>query len=77
MGLGRSGSSITWDTMAQLTGEANVAYEVNGGNMTKSKLFFNSIYPDLGPYWAIDRLCNIQKRVISQNPHSGIAGFQW
>ena len=77
MGLGRSGSSVTWDTMARLTGEANVAYEVTGGNMTKSKRFFDSIDPDLGSYWAIDRLCHIQKRVMIENPHSGIAGFQW
>ena len=77
MALGRSGSSITWDTMARLTGDANIAYEVTGGNQTKSKLFFNSINPDIGSLWPIQRLCQIQERVMSQTSHSGIAGFQW
>lgn len=77
MALGRSGSSVTWDTMARLTGDTNVAYEVTGGNQTKSRHFFDSINPNVGSSWPIERLCFIQKRVISQTSHSGIAGFQW
>jgi len=77
MALGRSGSSVTWDTMARLTGDTNVAYEVTGGNQTKSRQFFDSINPNIGSSWPIKRLCFIQKRVISQTSHSGIAGFQW
>jgi len=77
MSLGRSGSSVTWDTIARFTGDANVAYEVTGGNRTKSMRFFNNINPNLGSYWPIERLCQIQERVISQTTHSGIAGFQW
>lgn len=77
MALGRSGSSITWDTISRLTGDANVAYEVTGGNHNKSQQFFDSINPNVGPYWASERLCFIQKRVIEQTSHWGIAGFQW
>jgi len=77
MALGRSGSSVTWDTMARLTGDANVAYEITGGNHNKSQHFFDSIDPNLGSFWPIQRLCDIQERVLSQTAHSGIAGFQW
>lgn len=76
--LGRSGSSITWDTITRLTGDANIAYEITGGNRTKSLKFFNNINPSVGSYWAIERLCQIQTSMISKNnTHYGIIGFQW
>ena len=43
MSLGRSGSSITWDTLSALTGQRNVAYEITGGNPNTSREFFNSL----------------------------------
>jgi len=77
MSLGRSGSSVTWDTMSRLTGGANIAYEITGGNRTKSSNFFNNINPSVGSDWAIERLCRIQKSMMLKDTTFGIVGFQW
>ena len=68
---------FTWDTMARLTGDANVAFEITGGNHNNSQLFFENINPEVGSLWPIQRLMYIQERVMSDTAHSGIAGFQW
>lgn len=77
MSLGRSGSSITWDTMSALTGKRSRAYEITGGNRLSSKIFFDELAED--PYmthdWAVDRLCFKQKHRDAQG--AGIVGFQW
>jgi len=75
MSLGRSGSSVTWDTLSRMTGHAaTVAYEVTGQTRFKSSDFFERIDPRIGAKWASNRLCEIQKR----HPRdAGIIGFQW
>lgn len=81
MALGRSGSSVTWNTLSLLTGDKTVAYEITGGNQNKSVDFFNSIPDHIGERWASLRLCNIQQRHMSKSKQDGnrysIVGFQW
>ena len=78
MSLGRSGSSITWDTMSALTGKRSRAYEISGGNQFTSKIFFDDLGedPNMTHDWAVDRLCFIQKH-RDDVQGAGIAGFQW
>jgi len=76
MALGRSGSSVTWDTLSRLMGkEPNVAFEITGGNVEKSQKFMASISPDIGNKWASLKVCTIQNQ--QRNKNSAIAGFQW
>ena len=77
MSLGRSGSSITWDTLSALSGTRNKAYEITGQTFPKSEVFFNSLLenPEKGYDWAVKRLCSI-KKVHSDQRH-GVIGFQW
>jgi hypothetical protein len=81
MALGRSGSSVTWNTLSLLTGDKTIAYEVTGGNQNKSIDFFNSIPDDINERWASLRLCNIQHRHMNMSKidgnHYSIVGFQW
>ena len=79
MALGRSGSSVTWDTMSQLTGQRNMAYEVTGGNRNSSKEFFNDMQEDELAFhnWTMQRLCHIQQNRPDISSEAGIAGFQW
>lgn len=80
LSLGRSGSSVTWDTMSALTGSRNTAYEITGGTFPKSIRFFDSLQqnPLMGYDWIIRRLCEIKqyRRDISEQ-QQGIFGFQW
>jgi hypothetical protein len=78
MSLGRSGSSITWDTMSALTGKRSRAYEITGGNQFTSKIFFDELAddPNMTHDWAVDRLCFVQKQ-RDDVQGAGIAGFQW
>lgn len=82
MALGRSGSSITWDTMSALTGKRNIAYEFTGGNPQSSKLFFDNFETNeaFRPFtnWTIQHLCHVQREgQRSDIVDAGIAGFQW
>jgi len=79
MSLGRSGSSVTWDTLSALTGERNVAFEATGGNPRSSKAFFEDLAEDEFAFynWTVQRLCHIQTRRPDVNEKAGIAGFQW
>lgn len=81
MALGRSGSSVTWNTLSRLTGDKTIAYEATGGNQNKSIDFFNGIPDHLNERWASLRLCNIQRRHMSMSKKDGkkysIVGFQW
>jgi len=72
--LGRSGSSVTWDTIARMTGEPTPAYEFTGQNLQKSLEFFKDIRYEIGPKWAALKLCSIQKK---RTKDAGIIGFQW
>ena len=77
--LGRSGSSITWNTISALTKEkdANIttAWEYTGGNPRKSKEFFENLEKGKEGYdWAVKHLCNLQRKSL---PGQGIIGFQW
>jgi len=74
MSLGRSGSSVTWDTISKMTGEASAMYEWTGQTMEQSKLFFDSINPKVGSQWAREHLCQIQK---SRSKDAGVVAFQW
>lgn len=78
--LGRSGSSVTWQTIAAMLNNRNIAYEFTGQTYHKSNRFFHDLEtnPDIHYDWALKRLCyiqNVQSDVYSTNP--GIAGFQW
>jgi len=79
MSLGRSGSSVTWDTLSALAGKRNVAFEVTGGNPRSSKAFFEDLAEnELAFYnWTVQRLCHIQTRRPDVTEKAGIAGFQW
>lgn len=76
MALGRSGSSVTWDTMARLTGDANVAHEITGSTEDETYRFFNSINSTEGSCWPIKQLQRVQEHTNSTS-FSGIFGFQW
>ena len=78
MAVGRSGSSITWDTVARMTGYPNTANEITGGNTEKTIAFFDSIDPTVGSHWASEKVCEIQRRAIGKvEKGNGIVGFQW
>ncbi len=42
--LGRSGSSVTWDTISTMLGSTTKAFEITGGNKTKAIGFFDNLY---------------------------------
>mmetsp|Transcript_7645 Transcript_7645/g.10140 ORF Transcript_7645/g.10140 Transcript_7645/m.10140 type:complete len:354 (+) Transcript_7645:3-1064(+) len=80
--LGRSGSSITWDTMSALTGQRNIAYEITGGNPWSSIEFFDQLQNDTVyqqfSNWTIQRLCHVQRKGMRKDMDGvRIAGFQW
>lgn len=75
---GRSGSSVLWDTLSRLSGDATVAHEVTGGNRNSSREFFENVnHVD----WATKRLCNIQRKYMrdeKKDQHKyALVGFQW
>ncbi len=75
--MGRTGSSVTWDTISTLLGSTTKAYEITGGNATKSRNFFDSIDPNVGTDWAIERLCKVQNYNVKNFEDPVISGFQW
>ncbi len=88
LSLGRSGSTIVWSTLSELTGSRNTAWEFTGGNLNSSKAFFDKIEedPKYGYDWPIMRLCRIQQYSTSKNwtaittegkRFPRIIGFQW
>ena len=79
MAVGRTGSSITWDTVARMTGHHSKAWEITGGNKEKSVAFFDDINPAVGKHWASESICEIQRLRAKeiQSKGIGIAGFQW
>ena len=81
MALGRSGSSVTWDTLARLSGDATIAHEITGGNQEASLGYFNDIKDHINEQWASLRLCNIQRYYMDKSKNDGknyaMVGFQW
>ncbi len=76
--FGRSGSSITWNIMSNLTGYENVAPE----KVKTKDQFLDQIVddPKTTHDWARKTLCVIQNRKYKESGYetgSGIAGFQW
>ena len=74
MSLGRSGSSVTWNTLSTMLGSTTNAYEVTGGNREKAVRFFEERSFD---DWPVRHLCNIQKKNIEKYENPIISGFQW
>mmetsp|Transcript_428 Transcript_428/g.456 ORF Transcript_428/g.456 Transcript_428/m.456 type:complete len:367 (+) Transcript_428:171-1271(+) len=78
MALGRSGSSVTWDTISTLLGSTTKASEITGGNEKKALAFFDKLSNEpAGKAWAIERLCQIQKFNMESKEDPVISGFQW
>jgi hypothetical protein len=81
MALGRSGSSVTWDTLSRLSGDGTTAHEITGGNQNTSLAYFNDIKDHINENWATLRLCNIQQYYIDKSKVDGknykLVGFQW
>ena len=77
MSMGRSGSSVTWDTLSTMLGSTTKASEITGGNRTKAQRFFEGINPKIGNDWPIQRLCNIQQWTMAKIDNPVITGFQW
>jgi hypothetical protein len=76
MALGRTGSSVLWDTLSRMTGNATFANEITGGNQEKSLQFFDRIHDNLSVTWAEKRLHQIQKHYKNVT-NAAIVGFQW
>lgn len=76
---GRSGSSVLWDTLSRLSGDATVAHEVTGGNRNSSREFFENVNQQVD--WATKRLCNIQRKYMHDEKKGqlkyALVGFQW
>lgn len=81
MALGRSGSSVTWDTLSRLSGDGTIAHEITGGNRNASVAYFDNIKDHVNERWATLRLCNIQRYYMDKSKVDGknykIVGFQW
>jgi len=77
---GRSGSSVFWSTISELTGQRNRAFERTGSNQNETKIFFEETLQNnqsIGYDWAINGLCHIQQYRSDITPAAGIVGFQW
>ena len=78
MANGRTGSSITWFTVARMTGLSTKADEYTGQQLNKTIAFFDSIDPKVGGHFALHRLCQIQHKERKNVARGeGIVGFQW
>lgn len=78
--MGRSGSSITWQTISAILQNRNVAQELTGSTSKDTIAFFDSMErnPHVGFDWALQTLCYIQQHIDDVNStNPGIAGFQW
>ncbi len=76
--LGRSGSSVTWDTMSTMLGSTTKAFEITGGNRTKAVNFFKNLTETgAGADWPIQKACIIQHWNMKRFDHPVITGFQW
>lgn len=67
MALGRTGSSITWSTVAKIMGDADPekAIEITGRINEESVEFFNDIPDPLVESWPSDYICDLQHNFTS------------
>ena len=79
MALGRTGSSVTWATVAKMTGDADPerSVEITGRIHTEATQFFNEIPDELGPNWPSAYICDLQSNFTERGLHHGLVGFQW
>ncbi len=87
VGLGRSGSFLTWATIAKMMGDTDPekAIEITGRNQDESRSFFNNSIPDeIEDSWPSDYICDLQQNSTDvekafRETHGGwgIVGFQW
>ena len=76
--MGRSGSSVTWDTLSRMTGTPTEAEEFTGSKHESSNDFFENHIPShVGSQWALRRLCELQHKHTVDAVGAGIVGFQW
>jgi len=73
LSLGRSGSGATWQILGNITGEETPSCEYTGSSKSKSKEFFETIGPNDGGNWVLERMCNEQK----EYPTAAVVGFKW
>ncbi len=79
--FGRSGSSVTWNVMSNLTGHENIANEEVKRNDQFRKEIVNDSTVTLD--WTRDTLCTVQNQQQAEIENGtgkngyGIAGFQW
>uniref|UniRef100_A0A7S3Q9B2 Sulfotransferase domain-containing protein n=2 Tax=Chaetoceros debilis TaxID=122233 RepID=A0A7S3Q9B2_9STRA len=69
MALGRTGSSITWSTVAKIMGDADPkkAIEITGRINEESVEFFTGIPHPLVESWPSDYICDLQHNFTSAN----------
>ena len=80
MALGRTGSSITWATVAKMTGgpfEPERAIEIVGRVNSESTEFFMTIPDALQSSWPSSYICDLQTNFTQRGLRAGLVGFQW
>lgn len=80
MALGRTGSSITWATIAKILGdeEPEKAIEIVGRVHPEATEFFATMPDQVASYWPSAYICDLQSNFTKSGLHnSGIVGFQW
>jgi hypothetical protein len=82
MALGRTGSSITWATVAKMTeigdpSEPVKAIEIVGRINVESTDFFNNIPDKLSSSWPSSYICDLQTNFTRRGLKGSLVGFQW
>lgn len=80
MALGRTGSSVTWATVAKILGdtEPEKAIEIVGRVHPEATKFFQGIPEELVSTWPSAYICDLQSNFTKDGLHTrGIVGFQW
>jgi len=79
MSMGRSGSSVIWEIMSNLSGHISEPLELPGQSLGETQWFFKSLKSrgDLSGQWMLDYLCMQQSQRISDGENDGIVGFKW
>mmetsp|Transcript_8581 Transcript_8581/g.16195 ORF Transcript_8581/g.16195 Transcript_8581/m.16195 type:complete len:395 (+) Transcript_8581:110-1294(+) len=80
MALGRTGSSVTWATVAKILGdeEPEKAIEIVGRVQPEATQFFQDIPEELNSTWPSAYICDLQSNFTQRGLHSkGLVGFQW
>lgn len=79
MALGRTGSSITWATVAKIMGdpEPEKAIEIVGRINTETTDFYNTVPDELASSWPSSYICDLQSNFTERGLKAGLVGFQW